>query len=210
MKYLLYLLLVGGCWGQTLPMSAPKIPCHLRGGKTELRAADADYGDCLYNGMTFDEWDYFEYGKPDWVFQSSKELDAFGIDNPTVNFKCRLKLTGAWWCNRLPDTPKLPSDVAPNAVQTPDVGVDCTIQRDGSYRCHSKSGEDWIISGVGPQHNTAKPEPIDVPAVQGCYFPEGVISECLGKLEWVCRDRTRILQHDEQQPPTYWCHKPQP
>jgi hypothetical protein len=36
---------------------------------------------------------------------------------------------------------------------------------------------------------------------------------CLGKLEneevTTCADPTRILEHDEQTPPKFWCHKPQ-
>lgn len=26
---------------------------------------------------------------------------------------------------------------------------------------------------------------------------------------WSCADKTRILLHDEQEPPKFWCHKPQ-
>lgn len=28
--------------------------------------------------------------------------------------------------------------------------------------------------------------------------------------EWTCADKSRILEHDEAEPPKYWCRKPQP
>jgi hypothetical protein len=75
-----------------------------------------------------------------------------------------------------------------------------------------------------------KPEPVDVPAIQEeRIIPEGerptckpmtcptakncfVNSVCLPPDEketvWTCADKTRILMHDEQNPPKYWCHAP--
>lgn len=74
-----------------------------------------------------------------------------------------------------------------------------------------------------------KPEPIDVPAVAGKWTDGGVndghcasasvwpnietstydnLQRCRNRA-WRCTDKTRILQHDEQTPPKFWCHKPQ-
>ena len=70
------------------------------------------------------------------------------------------------------------------------------------------------------------PEPIDVPAIDVCKVSvEGwqvcPMDSCwTGKSveNWIkcsgykkgCADKTRILQHDEQTPAKYWCHRVQP
>ena len=64
-----------------------------------------------------------------------------------------------------------------------------------------------------------EPEPIDVPAI----WQKGIVIEVTGAFllceegetgcyaeRVTCADKTRILMHDEQDPPKSWCHKPQP
>lgn len=60
-----------------------------------------------------------------------------------------------------------------------------------------------------------EPIPVDVPAIwtgeDRCFSMEGnepTIKLCT-KAHWSCKDRTRILLHDEQDEPKYWCRKPQ-
>jgi hypothetical protein len=67
-----------------------------------------------------------------------------------------------------------------------------------------------------------KPEPIDVPAIQTFDGTSFVVLCAKGQKPTIpsmkgycltprntCADKSRILQHDEQSPPKYWCHKPQ-
>jgi len=59
----------------------------------------------------------------------------------------------------------------------------------------------------------------DVPAVKVkgphfCWHEEPMMSEqfvakLCGKTHWTCADKTRILIHDQQSPPVYWCHRVQ-
>ena len=66
-----------------------------------------------------------------------------------------------------------------------------------------------------------KPEPIDVPATDwprlirraGDYWECG-LNACftdsdIYEMKPGCDDKTRILMHDEQDPPKWYCHKPQ-
>lgn len=77
-------------------------------------------------------------------------------------------------------------------------------------------------------------DPIDVPAIQetrqdemnchrnyiagspndGWLFNKGMQSMCGDKptftTEWTCKDKTRGLWHDEQEPSKYWCRRVQP
>lgn len=57
-----------------------------------------------------------------------------------------------------------------------------------------------IVEAVFP-----KPEPLEVPAIRihpkcegGCVPPPAY---------WTCADKSRILEHNEENPPKYWCRK---
>jgi len=57
-------------------------------------------------------------------------------------------------------------------------------------------------------------EPIDVPAIEETEpivppleFSDG--SKLTARTRRTCTDKTRILMHDEQDPPIWYCHKPQ-
>lgn len=81
------------------------------------------------------------------------------------------------------------------------------ITRLGGFRFHTRC------------RLTPPDEPTDVPAIQECevhsqFFaswqlcPPGPIGpEWLGHYRLTCSDKSRILQHDEQAPPKFWCHK---
>lgn len=82
------------------------------------------------------------------------------------------------------------------------------------------------IHNNAPTNKIEPEEPIDVPAVAGDWVDKGndngwcfaVYQQIESKVEkgrcfkraWTCRNPKRILQHDEQGPPKYWCHKVQP
>lgn len=67
----------------------------------------------------------------------------------------------------------------------------------------------WICDPRGP---------IDVPAIQEtrtikqepCKPMEIMCGNTFIKREWTCKDKTRILEHDEQDPPKYYCRRVQP
>jgi hypothetical protein len=42
----------------------------------------------------------------------------------------------------------------------------------------------------------------------GTLVPDGPWKTCVGGFVLTCEDKTRILMHDEQDPPKYWCHAP--
>lgn len=74
------------------------------------------------------------------------------------------------------------------------------------------------VSGTITLYNTVPiPEPSDVPAVnicdqnvegwQICPFPSDFPKH--SGWHYSCKQKTRILQHDEQVPPKYYCHKPE-
>jgi hypothetical protein len=51
-------------------------------------------------------------------------------------------------------------------------------------------------------------DPVDVPAVQVGYYdpPECRETKCI-HVKQTCADKSRILEHDENSPPKYWCRK---
>lgn len=68
-----------------------------------------------------------------------------------------------------------------------------------------------------------KPIPLDVAAIQVSrpepdVCKDGALDKLSSgkqwckdnRLKWTCADKTRILEHDEQDPPKYWCRKVQP
>lgn len=94
--------------------------------------------------------------------------------------------------------------------------------------CNCTDGHGGCVIPVG---TPSKPEPVDVPAVQETRtYKTGDIScepapECKGK-DWTCniavcksetatetvttcKDKTRVLWHDESNPPKFWCHRVQ-
>jgi hypothetical protein len=71
-----------------------------------------------------------------------------------------------------------------------------------------------------------EPEPIDVPAIQEtrpdpiagvpCAAPSVSLTDCMTRSKdaiiqvTTCTDKARILQHDEDSPARWWCHRVQP
>lgn len=98
-------------------------------------------------------------------------------------------------------------------------GYDCWPLPDGTHGPKN----DMCYSGAPSltYNKHAKPEPIDVPAIQAdfCTTPDheswprkgwAKDGSCLGYeviRKTTCTDRRRILQHDEEIPATYWCHR---
>jgi hypothetical protein len=69
---------------------------------------------------------------------------------------------------------------------------------------------------TGPQILSPEGVPPDVPAIKvGSYWgfapsqlsDDGAFIKTLIE-QYTCADKTRILMHDEQEPPKYWCHAP--
>jgi hypothetical protein len=82
--------------------------------------------------------------------------------------------------------------------------------------CANPNGCPWLYE--------PNPEPIDVPAIHSAMteyelslcreianqHTKDTAAECKKALQrWTCADKTRIVMHDEQEPPVYWCHKVQ-
>ena len=71
----------------------------------------------------------------------------------------------------------------------------------------------WRVTEVhAPEHLGPTPDLVDVLAIPNPLTFETVCDwnvPCRTKSnrQWTCSDRTRILLHDEQTPPKYWCHK---
>ena len=69
----------------------------------------------------------------------------------------------------------------------------------------ASTGKPWANQGWLPYYSET--ESIDVPAIPGFATDSDSV---LGRYKWTCADKTRILLHDEQTPPQYWCHRVQP
>ena len=82
-------------------------------------------------------------------------------------------------------------------------------------------GESVVICKYDPQYPmdrqpqclpSGPAPPVDVPAIQQStekpkvflQYPDGTWHP---SSEYTCADKTRILLHDEQNPPKWWCHK---
>jgi hypothetical protein len=67
--------------------------------------------------------------------------------------------------------------------------------------------ENCFLHGPVWQCPEIKPEPEDVPAI---YFKPKCKGGCVAPPPyWTCTDKLRVLEHDESEPPHYYCRKPQ-
>jgi hypothetical protein len=71
----------------------------------------------------------------------------------------------------------------------------------------------YSFNDVPAVHNIQHPAPDNDP--HKCKSDEYVGNDytgywCVPNQEYVCADNTRILLHDEQNPPLWWCHRVQP
>jgi|GEM_PF-5889666 len=72
--------------------------------------------------------------------------------------------------------------------------------------------------GIPPDQACIIVEPLDVPAIQievppphPCNIPTGTLACVTGpEKHWTCGDKFRVLEHDEYDPPHWWCRKVQP
>ena len=122
-------------------------------------------------------------------------------------------------------------------IAVPEVEIDDPEFNSLDFNC--KREQNPVLGGTAMKHILVilafsltvaaqqKPrERIDVPAIASAWLDQGKDNgACTSVWLWIeskvekghclkrvqdCKDKTRILMHDEQEPPKYWCHKVQP